>query len=313
LAELRITGLGTYLPERLVTNLELPPLDPPHTLADMDKVGVRARGIAGEDEDVLFMAVRAAERALARAEVEAASLDFLILANWSERRYVPDFAPRVQQALGAQNAFAFDMGGACAGFLYALSIAHGYLQNPRFARGLLVSSDRSTRRLRPGSRANLVFGDAAAAMVVERDAPRGSRLIDYELRTDGSRHGIMDVDAEGYLSPKIKQRELNQLAGRSLADVSRALLERNGLGLKDVDWILPHSGTVGVQAMLAEHLGAPPEKTLNNLADVGNVTSASIPVALEHFMQLGKLKPGDRILSAAVGLGWHYCAVLYTL
>jgi 3-oxoacyl-[acyl-carrier-protein] synthase III len=308
-----MTGLGTYLPERLVTNRELPALEPPHSLADMDKVGVRARGIASDQEDVLFMAVRAAERALAQADVSAQSLDFLILANWTERRYVPDFAPRVQQALGAQRAFAFDVGCACAGFLFGLTIAHGYLQNPRYRCGLVLASDRSTRRLRPRSRATLVFGDAAAAMVVEKDAGRGGRLIDYELRTDGSQHGIMDIDADGYLNPKIKQRELNQLAGRSLAAVSRTLLERNELTLDDVDWFLPHSGTAGVQAMLAEHLGAPPEKTLNNLADVGNVTTASIPISLDHFVKRGLMKPGQRVLSAAVGLGWQYCAVLYTL
>jgi 3-oxoacyl-[acyl-carrier-protein] synthase III len=312
-AELWVTGLGTYLPRRSVSNRELAPLDPPHTLAEMDRVGVRARGIADDEEDVLFMALAAARRALVRAEVEASALDFIILANWSERRYVPDFAPRVQHALGAPRAFAFDVCCACAGFLYALSIAHGFLQNPRLSRGLVLSSDRSTRHVRPGSRANLVFGDAAAAMVVERDAGRGSRLIDYQLCTDGSQNAIMEVGADGYLNPKIKQRELNQLAGRSLAQVSRTLLDRNGLGLDDIDWLLPHSGTAGVQAMLAEHLGAAPEKTLNNLADVGNVTTASIPVALEHFVQQGTLKPGQRVLSAAVGLGWQSCAVLYTL
>jgi 3-oxoacyl-[acyl-carrier-protein] synthase-3 len=299
------------MPQRMVTNRELPELDPPHTLADMDKVGVRARGIAGEHESVLFMAQRAAERALDRAGVTAESLDFVILANWSERRYVPDFAPRVQHALGARRAFAFDIGCACAGFIYGLTLAHGYLQNPRFSRGLVLASDTSTRRLRPRSRATLVFGDAAAAMVVERDVARGSRLIDYELHTDGAYSDIMEVDPDGYLLPKIKQRELNQLAGRSLAGVSRTLLERNRLPLDDVDWFLPHSGTAGVQAMLAEHLGAPPEKTLNNLADVGNVTTASIPVSLAHFLEQGKIKPGDRVLSAAVGLGWQYCAVLY--
>lgn len=313
MAELFITGLGTYLPERLVSNRELPALEPPHSLADMDKVGVRTRGIASDEEDVLFMALRAAERALDQAQLSADALDFVILANWSERRYVPDFAPLVQHALGARRAFAFDIGCACAGSLYGLTVAHGYLQNPRFQRGLVLASDRSTRRIRPRSRATLVFGDAAAAMVVERDAGRGARLIDYELRTDGSQHGIMDMDTEGFLNPKIKQRELNQLAGRSLASVSRALLERNGLTLDDVDWLLPHSGTAGVQAMLAEHLGAPPEKTLNNLADVGNVTTASIPVSLDHFIKQGVLKRGDRVLSAAVGLGWQYCAVLYTL
>lgn len=308
-----MTGLGVYLPERLVDNRELPPLEPPHTLEDMDKVGVRARGIAGDHEDVLEMALRAARRALDRAGVEALALDFLILANWSERRYVPDFAPRVQHALGASRAFAFDVGCACAGFIYGLTLAHGYLQNPRFRRGLVVAADRSTRRIRPKTRATLVFGDAAAAMVVERDAPHGAQLLDYELRTDGSYNQIMEVDAEGFLNPKIKQRELNQLAGRSLASVSRALLERNQLTLDDVDWILPHSGTAGVQAMLAEYLGADPKKTLNNLADVGNVTTASIPVALDHFLEQGKLQPGQRVLSAAVGLGWQYCAVLYTL
>lgn len=313
MAELFITGLGTYLPERMVDNVALPELEPPHTLAERDKVGVRTRGIASEVEDVSFMAERAAERALGAAEVEAAELDFVILANWSERRYVPDFAPRVQHALGAHRAFAFDIGCACAGFIYGLAMAQGFLQNPRLRRGLVLASDRSTRRLKPQSRATLVFGDAAAAMVVERDAARGSRLIDYELRTDGALNQIMDVDADGYLNPKIKQRELNQLAGASLAAVSRALLERNRLALADVDWFLPHSGTAGVQGMLAEHLGAPPEKTLNNLADVGNVTTASIPVSLDHFIKQGKVRPGDRVLSAAVGLGWQSCAVLYTL
>jgi 3-oxoacyl-[acyl-carrier-protein] synthase III len=313
MAELRMTGLGVYLPERLVGNHELPRLEPPHSLEEMDKVGVRARGIASDQEDVLEMAVRAARRALSEAEVDALSLEFLILANWSERSYVPDLAPRVQHALGATRAFAFDVGCACAGFIYGLTLAHGYLQNPRFRRGLVLASDRSTRRIRPKTRATLVFGDAAAAVVVERDAPRGAHLLDYELRTDGSHNQIMAVDAAGFLNPNIKQRELNQLAGRSLASVSRALLERNRLTLDDVDWILPHSGTAGVQAMLAEYLGAAPEKTLNNLAAVGNVASASIPVALDHFIKQGLLKPGQRVLSAAVGLGWQYCAVLYTL
>jgi 3-oxoacyl-[acyl-carrier-protein] synthase-3 len=311
--EMRMTGLGTYLPARSVTNLELEPLEPPHSLADMDRVGVRARGIASDAEGVLEMALNAARQALERAELTADSLDFLILANWSERRFVPDFAPRIQHALGATRAFAFDVGCACAGFIYGLTLAHGYLQNPRFKRGLVLASDRSTRRIRPRSRATLIFGDGAAAMVVERDRPRGMRFVDYELCTDGSRNDIMDVGADELLNPKIKQRELNQLAGTSLASVSRALLERNHMTVDDVNWFIPHSGTAGVQAMLAEHLGAPAHKTLNNLADVGNLTTASIPVALDHYLRSGKLSPGERVLSAAVGLGWQYCAVLYTL
>jgi len=312
MSELYITGLGSYLPRRMVANEELAALDGARSLEEIERVGIRRRGWAGDDEGVLEMALSAAGQALAESGVAADTLDFVILANWSERRYVPDLAPRIQRALGAQRAFAFDVCCACSGFLFGLSVAHGYLQNPRFARGLLIASDRSSQRMRPGSRATLVFGDGAAAAVVERDAKRGGKLIDYELRTDGSRSEIMEIDADGYLLAHIKQRDLNELAGRSIAEVCRALLERNGLSLADVDWIIPHSGTPGVQIMVAEHLRAPPEKVLTNLVEVGNLTAASIPTALHHFKQVGVVKSGSLILSASVGLGWQYAGALYT-
>jgi len=310
--ESNLVGLGVYLPARSVSNAELPALEPPLPLAELDRVGILRRGIASDAEGVVEMAVSAARRALAEAELSASDLDFLLLANWTERRYVPDVAPRVQEALGARQAFAFDVGSACSGFLFGLSIAHGYLQNPRFRRGMVVASDRSSRRMRPGSRATLVFGDAAAAMVLERDAKRGGRFIDYELRTDGARNAIMEIGQEGYLRAHIKQGELNALAGRSIAEVCRALLERNQLTLDAVDFIIPHSGTAGVQAMIAEYLGAPVSKILTNLPEIGNVTAASIPAALYHFKRIGVVKPGQLILSAAVGLGWQFAGALYT-
>ena len=312
MSELFITGLGTYLPKRMVTNHDLAALEPSRTLEEIERIGIRSRGFAGDGEGVLEMALSAARDALSEAGLAPIDLDFLILANWTERRYVPDFAPRIQRALGAERAFAFDVCCACSGFLFGLSIAHGYLQNPRFSRGLVLASERSSHRMRPGSRARLVFGDGAAAAVVERDAGRGGKLIDYELRTDGSRSDIMEIDADGYLEPHIKQRELNDLAGRSIAEVCGALLERNRLSLSDVDWIIPHSGTAGVQLMVAEHLRAPREKVLTNLVDVGNLTAASIPTALHHFKRLGVVKPGSLILSASVGLGWQYAGALYT-
>ncbi|HEY0464156.1 MAG TPA: ketoacyl-ACP synthase III [Polyangiaceae bacterium] len=310
--ELFITGLGSYLPRRMVVNEELAVLQPARSLEEIERVGIHRRGWAADDEGVLEMALSAAHQALAESAIAAHTLDFVLLANWTERRYVPDFAPRIQRALAAERAFAFDVCCACSGFLFALSIAHGYLQNPRYSRGLLLASDRSSQRMRPGSRATLVFGDGAAAAVVERDAGRGGKLIDYELRSDGSRNEIMEIGTDGYLQAHIKQRDLNELAGRSMAEVCRALLERNRLSLADIDWIIPHSGTPGVQAMIAEHLRAPAEKVLTNLVEVGNLTAASIPTALHHFKQKGVIKPGSLILSASVGLGWQYAGALYT-
>jgi 3-oxoacyl-[acyl-carrier-protein] synthase-3 len=259
------------------------------------------------------MALQASRVALARADVGAEALDFLLLVNWSERRYVPDIAPRVQELLGAKKAFALDLGCACAGFVYALSVAHGYLQNPRFRRGLIVASDHSRRRVRPGSRAALLFGDGAAAAVVAANVERGFRLVDYELGTDGSRQELMDVGSDGYLVTHVRQREVNELAVESLVRAGRSLLSRQRLGFADVDYIVPHSGTAGIQSMLADALSLPRERILTNLPSVGNLTAASIPTALEHFVQAGTLRAGQRVLSLAVGVGWHFVAGLVEL
>jgi len=280
---------------------------------DFDRIGVSNRHEADDDEDVPAMALRASQAALERANVAAESLDFLILVNWSERRYVPDIAPRVQELLGARKAFAFDVGCACAGFIYALSVAHGYLQNSRFQRGLVVASDYSRRRVRPGSRASLLFGDAAAAAVVGANINAGFNLVDYELGTDGSRSDLMDVDAESYLQTHVRQREVNELAVSSLIRAGKSLLARQGLTFADVDYIVPHSGTAGIQTMLAEALSLPRKKILTNLPSVGNVTAASIPAALEHFLRDGTLQTGQLVLVLAVGVGWHFVAGLIEL
>jgi 3-oxoacyl-[acyl-carrier-protein] synthase-3 len=311
--DLRITGLGTYLPEHQMDNAELLARHPALTPADVERVGVLKRGVASEQEDVATMAVTASIDALARAGLMADTLDFLILVNWSERRYVPDLAPVVQWRLRATHAFAFDVNAACSGFLVALSVAHGYLQTGRFQRGLVVASDRSRRRVRPESRAALLFGDGAAAAVVENGHDRGWRLVDYELCTDGSHHGIMDVDANGFLETHIRQRELNELAVSSLLKAGRRLLERNGLTFLDCDYIVPHSGTAGIQTLLASVLELPRSMILTNLPTVGNVVAASIPTALRHFADQGTLRAGHRVLVLAVGLGWQYVAGLVEL
>ena len=136
MSELYLTGLGSYLPRRMVANEELAALAGARSLQEIERVGIRRRGWAGDDEGVLEMALSAARQALAESGTAADTLDFVILANWTERRYVPDLAPRIQRALGAERAFAFDVCCACSGFLFGLSLAHGYLQNPRFSRGL---------------------------------------------------------------------------------------------------------------------------------------------------------------------------------
>ncbi|HKY38991.1 MAG TPA: ketoacyl-ACP synthase III [Polyangiaceae bacterium] len=309
----RITGRGIYFPKLSHTNETLPALDAPPTPEQLARLGVHRRGWAGQGEGVAEMGAWAAERALASADTRAADIDLLILANWTQRRYIPELAPKIQQLLGAAQAFAFDVSGACTGFVSGVAIAHNFLQQPRYERALVVGSETVSQRAKPGSRATLVYGDAAAAWVLERGLQPGLQLIDYELQSDGSHHELMCVDEQGHVETHAPQMEINQLAAGSMARVSRKLLERNHLTLSDVTWVVPHSGTEGIQVALSKALEVPAEKLLSNFRSVGNVSSAAIPASLEHFIDAGQIKPGDLILSPAVGTGWYSSAMLYRI
>jgi 3-oxoacyl-[acyl-carrier-protein] synthase-3 len=307
----RITGRGTYFPKLSHTNETLPALDAPPTPEQLARLGVQQRGWAGADEGVAEMGAWAAERALERAGVAAADVDLLILANWTQRRFIPELAPKIQQLLGASKAFAFDISGACTGFVNGVAIAHNFLQQPRYGRALVIGSETVSQRAKPGSRATLVYGDAAAAWVLERDATSGFELIDYELQSDGNHHGLMCVDEQGHVETHAPQVEINALAAGSMARVSRKLLERNRRSLADVTWVVPHSGTEGIQVALSKALEVPGDKVLSNFRTIGNVSSAAIPASLEHFIDAGQIKPGATILSPAVGTGWYASAMLY--
>jgi len=318
--DVRLTGFGSYLPARMYNNDLLPPLDEPVIPADLERIGVFRRGWASEDEGIAEMAVAAGGRALAHAGLAAEDIDLVILSNWTQRRFLPEFAPRLKALLGAHRAFAHELGCACAGFLYGLATASEFLRNPRFGRALVVASETTSQRARPGSRGVLILGDAAGAFVLERaDALHaraglgGGRLIDTELSCDGEHHDIMEISPEGWVHTHIPQRELCTLAARSIRDVSVRLLERNGRRLSDVTWVIPHSGTAGVQAAIGRVLEVRPDRILTNFASVGNVSSASIPVALDHFYGSGRVRAGDLVLSAAVGGGWYSAAALYTV
>jgi 3-oxoacyl-[acyl-carrier-protein] synthase-3 len=308
-----ITGVGSYLPKNLVENADLPPFDAPISQEEMDRVGVFRRGWADDSEGIAEMAAAAGARALERAGVPADAIDLVILANWTGRRYIPEWSPKLLHLLGAKKAFGWDVCCACAGFLYGLGTAHGFLQNPRFERALVVAAEYTSRRGRPGSKAKLILGDAAGAFVLERGTKGTGRLIDFELATHGEYHDIMSISEEGWVRTHIEQRELNTLAGNSMCGVAHRLLDRAGVSLDSLTWVVPHSGTAGVQATVARELGVPPEKILTNFASIGNVSSASIPAAIDEFARAGKIRPGDLILSTAVGTGWYAAAALYTV
>jgi 3-oxoacyl-[acyl-carrier-protein] synthase III len=308
--DIRVTGIGAYVPRTMHTDETLPALDEPITEAERARIGVRRRGWAADDEGIAEMAVEASRRALDRAEVGAETLDLVILSNWTQRRFIPDFAPRVQHLLGARRAFAFDVCCACAGFVSGLTIAGSFLDEGRAKRALVVAAETTSRRARPGSKATLVFGDGAGAFVLERGPGRGHRLLACEVQSDGSQYGAMCIDDNGWVKTHIPQKELQELAARSFARACAGALARAWVDMRSVDWIVPHSGTAGIQAVLLRTLDVPADRVLTNFADVGNVSSAAIPVALDQFLTEGRIRPGQIVLSPTTGTGWYSAAML---
>ncbi|MET7702492.1 ketoacyl-ACP synthase III [Streptomyces sp. NPDC005485] len=311
---LKFTGLGHYFPRHRRSHEGEVTVGgrtyPPEAAAEL---GVRSLHVADEEETLEFMAVKAAEAALANAGHQAGDLDLVVLANWTDRQWIPEIAPGVAAQLGAHGALAFDICGACTGFVHGVQTAASMLSaHPGWKRAVVVAADRFTRRARPGTRGQLVFGDAAGAVVLEkgdRDDPSG--LLDSVLDCDASEADTVAArPPEGWLRPK---PELIDLAVRSSLKVADNVLTRNDLKTSDIDWLVPHPGNNAIHAGVRDGLDLEPAKFLTNFAERGNTGCASIPIALSEFSERGVLKSGDLVLSTAVGSGWYYGGLLYRL
>jgi 3-oxoacyl-[acyl-carrier-protein] synthase III len=316
---LRFAGLGHYFPRNRRRH------DGPVTVGGRThpaeaaaELGVRSLHVADEDETLEYMAVRAAEAALANAGREAAEADLVVLANWTDRQWIPEIAPGVAHRLGAHGAQAFDVCGACTGFVHGVQIASSMLTaHPGWRRAVVVAADRFSHRARPGTRGQLVFGDAAGAVVLEKGAANtaggddASGLLDSVLDCDSTEADTVAArPPDGWLRPR---PELIDLAVRSSLKVAQHLLDRNDLKTSDLDWLVPHPGNNAIHAGVRDGLDLPREKFLTNFADRGNTGCASIPIALSEFSADGRLRPGDLVLSTAVGSGWYYGGLLYRL
>ncbi|WP_328322444.1 ketoacyl-ACP synthase III [Streptomyces sp. NBC_00388] len=311
---LRFAGLGHYYPRHRRSHEGEVTIGgrtyPPEAAAEL---GVRSLHVADEDETLEFMAVEAAKSALENAGYGASDIDLVVLANWTDRQWIPEIAPGVAAALGAHGALAFDICGACTGFVHGVQTAASMLSaHPGWKRAVVVAADRFTRRARPGTRGQLVFGDAAGAVVLEKGDPDDpSGLLDSVLDCDASEADTVAARApEGWLRPK---PELIDLAIRSSLKVADNVLTRNELKTSDIDWLVPHPGNNAIHAGVRDGLDLAPAKFLTNFADRGNTGCASIPIALSEFSESGVLKSGDLVLSTAVGSGWYYGGLLYRL
>ncbi|MBB6679791.1 ketoacyl-ACP synthase III [Cohnella lubricantis] len=315
----RITAIGSYVPERIMTNDELSTMVETNDEWIVRRTGMKERRIAGEEEFASHLAIRAAERMLARYGKEARDIDAVIVATTTPDTPFPSVASRVQDALGIESCLAFDMNAACAGFVAALQTANGLLLSGAHRKVLVIGTETLSKITDYADRSTcILLGDGAGAVLLET-ADEGS-FIASDARTDGSGGGL--IYAAGLSSwwrgqplageGKMVQngREVYKWAVTQIPQGVRRMLDQAGLGVSGLDWFVPHSANLRMIEAMCERLELPPERALHSVSLCGNTSAASIPLALDLAVQDGRLEPGQLVALYGFGSGLTQAGLL---
>ena len=306
-----ITGLGAYVPQRVLTNDELSTIVDTTDEWITERTGIKERRIAAPEEALTDLALPAARAALAQAGVEAKDIDLLVCATVTPDMMFPTSGALLADTLGAPDAAAYDLLAGCTGFMYALVQAYGMMAAGLAERALVVGGDVLSRILDWTDRSTLVlFGDGAGAVVLERTPQRG--FLGFELGADGG--GGIHLSLPGSGSRRLDEavgngyvhmngREVFKFATRVLVSSAEAVLARCGVSVDDVDVYVPHQANVRIMDHAAQKLGIPRERMVVNVDRYGNTSSGSIPLALSEAQRDGRLKKGDLVLMTGMGAG----------
>ena len=314
-----VTGVGHYLPERVVPNSEFEA-----TLDTTDewirtRSGIERRHFAAEGETTSDLASHAARAALEDAGVAVDEIDTIIVATSTADLTFPSAATMVQAALGMTRGFAFDVQAVCAGFVYALANANAMIVSGQAERILVIGAETFSRIMDWTDRSTCVlFGDGAGALVLEaRDgdgtsADRG--ILSVDLHSDGRFKDLLYVDggvstqSTGYL--RMQGNQVFRHAVEKLADSAEAALAKAGIASDEVDWIVPHQANIRIIKGTARKMGLSMDKVVVTVEDHGNTSAASIPLALSVGKQRGQIKQGDLIVTEGIGGGLAWGAVV---
>lgn len=314
-----ITGTGSALPVRAVSNAELAQTVETTDEWIVERSGIRNRYIAGEGETTGSLATEAARRALEAAGIDAKAIDLIVLATTTPDQTFPATATTVQAALGCNGGIAFDVQAVCSGFLYALGVADSMLRTGMASRALVIGAETMTRLLDWEDRGTCVlFGDGAGAIVLEAqdsDAEVGSGILATRLHADGAHNELLYVDGGPSTSGtvgKIRMRgkEVFKHAVTNLADVLREVLEGSGIDAAQVDWVVPHQANARILDATARKLGLPPEKVVVTVDRHANTSAASVPLALDAAVRDGRIRKGQIVVLEAMGGGFTWGASL---
>jgi 3-oxoacyl-[acyl-carrier-protein] synthase III len=319
-----IVGLGHYAPERRITNAELEArlaLEPGWIER---RTGIVARRYAADGEALTDMAVKAGGKALAAAGIDKSAVALVLLATSTPDHLLPPSAPLLAQRLGLTGAGGIDLAGACAGFLYALVLADGFVRM-QGAPVLIVAANILSRRINPAERASSVlFADAAGAVVLAPSTRVG--LLGAKLAADGSSYDLIKIAAGGSRRPFAPEMPLEDTlmtiedgkavftkAVEMMVATSQFALAQAGLGIDDIDLFVPHQANARIMAAVAHQLGVPEAKMVSTIAEFANSSAATIPLSLSLAAKEERLTPGAKVLMCAAGAGLTGAAVVFAL
>ena len=319
----RITGTGSYLPPRRLTNADLAAelaLQGVETSDEwiVERTGIRARHFAAPDVCSSDLGLEAAKNALDAAGLQASDIDLIIVATSTPDMVFPSAACILQNKLGIVGCPAFDIQAVCSGFVYALTIADAMIKTGSASKALVIGAEVFSRILDFSDRTTCVlFGDGAGAVVLEASDTPG--ILASDLHADGKHVDILCVPGNvsggkvlGHALLKMDGQAVFKLAVGVLDSAARATLAKANLQTTDIDWLIPHQANIRIMQSTAKKLKMPAEKLIVTVDQHGNTSAASIPLALDASVRSGKIKKGDVLMLEGVGGGFTWGAVVLT-
>jgi 3-oxoacyl-[acyl-carrier-protein] synthase-3 len=318
-----ITGIGHYVPEKVLTNFDLEKMVNTSDEWIRTRTGIRERRIL-EHGGTSDMGAKAVQSLLATRKMDPSEIDAIIVATVTPDMFFPSTSCLIQNKVGASKAFCIDLSAACSGFIFALVTGAQFIENGRYKKIVVVGADKMSSITDYTNRNTcILFGDAAAAVLLEPSEDTAYGLLDHKLYSDGSGAQFLYMKGGGSLNPATHEtvdkgwhyiyqdgKSVFKVAVVGMAEVAAEILERNGLTGDAVDWLVPHQANLRILTATAERMGLDMSKVMINIDRYGNTTAATIPLCLSEWWQSGKLRKGQRIVLSSFGGGWTWGAVL---
>lgn len=321
----RVAGIGSYLPEKILTNHDLEKIVETSDQWIVERTGIERRHIAAENQGTSDLCLHASQRALKDANLNPKDIDMIIVGTVTGDRQMPSTACYLQSKLGAGNVMAFDLNAACSGFLYGLSIADQFIRTGMYKNILVVGAEVLHRFMDYKDRETcILFGDGAGAWIVSRAEKNDPNIIEStHLHADGDLAELLTLPGGGSLMPQsqyvidnrlnfvqMKGREIFKNAVRTMALCCKEALAENNVSPDQIDWIVPHQANKRIIEAVAHQFDFPMERVIVYLQETGNTSAASIPLAFDWAVKTGKIKRGQTILLTAFGAGLTSGSVL---